>query len=241
MTAAHSARARSFGAAAAAYDRYRPGYPTTALDWVLPAEAREVADVGAGTGKLARALVERGLAVHAVEPDTEMLDELARRVPAARRHVGGAEELPFPDASLDAVLVGQAWHWVDTGRAVPEVRRVLRAGGRLALLWNTVVADAGWPREVVALDPDPTRPPNWRPEEVGLPAGAGERAEFRWDWRLTPDDLVACLATHSSYALVDSTEREERLSRVRAIATAHADADGLVTWPHVTLVVRWEP
>ena len=121
-----SDRSLSFGAQAAAYERGRPSYPPEAIDWLLPADARDVLDLGAGTGKLTTRLVERGLNVVAVDPIAEMLEVLSHALPQTPALLGTAEEIPLPDNSVDAVLVAQAWHWVDPERAIPEVARVLR-------------------------------------------------------------------------------------------------------------------
>jgi len=129
-------RARSFGAVAEAYERWRPAYPDVAVDWLVPPGAREVADVGAGTGKLTGLLLARGLQVTAVEPDEAMLGVLARVHPAAEARQAGADALPLADGAVDAVLVGQAWHWFPHARAAAEIRRVLRPGGWLGLVWN---------------------------------------------------------------------------------------------------------
>lgn len=98
-------RARSFGAAAQLYDRARPGYPVEAVRAALGRGARRVVDVGAGTGKLTRVLVGLGLDVVAVEPDPAMRALLPASVEAL---AGTAEELPLADASVDAVVAGQA-------------------------------------------------------------------------------------------------------------------------------------
>ena len=127
-------QAASFGAAAEAYERGRPEYPPAALDWLLPAGARDVLDLGAGTGKLTRQLVARGLNVVAVDPSGGMLEQLRAAVPGVPAMIGRAEEIPLQDGVVDAVLVAQAWHWVDPERAPREVARVLRPGGRLGLV-----------------------------------------------------------------------------------------------------------
>jgi SAM-dependent methyltransferase len=147
-------RALSFGRFADAYARWRPGYPSDAVDWMVPPDASRLADVGAGTGKLTAALVERGLVVHAVEPDPAMLAVLRRLVPEAVAHPGSSEALPLADRSVDAVLVADAWHWFEPEPSIAEVRRVLRPGGWLALVWNLVKPVEPWELELAGLDPD---------------------------------------------------------------------------------------
>jgi SAM-dependent methyltransferase len=116
----------SFGAAAAAYAEHRPGYAEDAVRWALEpvrdGQPVRVADLGAGTGKLTTTLAGLGAEVTAVEPDPQMLAELRRTMPAVRSVPGSAEAIPLPDASLDAVLAGQAMHWFAerrTGRSNP--------------------------------------------------------------------------------------------------------------------------
>src|SRR6478735_7811542 len=131
----------SFGAAAGAYESGRPDYPREAVDWMLapvrePGRALRVADIGAGTGKLTRTIVEAGAEVVAVDPDPDMLAALRAHVHGVPTFVGTGERMPLPDASVDAVLLGQAWHWVDPVAASAEAGRVLRSGGVLGLVWN---------------------------------------------------------------------------------------------------------
>ncbi len=110
-------------------------------------DARDVLDLGAGTGKLTTRLVERGLDVIAVDPIAEMLDVLRATLPDTPALLGTAEQIPLRDNSVDAVLVAQAWHWFDPERAVAEVARVLRPGGRLGLVWNIRDERLGWVKE----------------------------------------------------------------------------------------------
>lgn len=239
-------RARVFGSFAEDYDRYRPDYPAEALDWVLADDPRRVADVGAGTGKLTAALVDRRLDVVAIDPDEAMLAQLAERVPDAERHAGRAEELPLDDASVDLVLFGQAWLWVELEPAVAEVRRVLRPGGSLALLWNTVEDDAGgWVAEIESLDPAPPRTADWSPTDVGLPPGESELAAIRWTWWVSVDQDVRNLATHSGIATLADDEREALLDRARGIVERAVEeqdrGDGMIAWPHTCICVRWTP
>src|SRR3954464_7845825 len=123
-------RALSFGSAAAEYDAARPSYPAEAVQWAV-GDAGRVLDLGAGTGKLTRVVLDLGLEAVAVEPDDAM-----RALIPAESYAGTAEEIPLPDGSVDAIVVGQAFHWFDAARALPEMVRVLRPGGRIGLFWN---------------------------------------------------------------------------------------------------------
>lgn len=127
---------RSFGSAAAAYDVGRPGYPEPAVAWLMGAPARTVLELGAGTGKLTEALVAAGHDVHATDPDPEMLRVLKERCPDVRTDIATAEALPVSDRAYDVVVVAQAFHWFDAEQALPEIARVLKPGGHLALVWN---------------------------------------------------------------------------------------------------------
>ena len=184
---------------------------------VLPAGARHVLDLGAGTGKLTSVLLDLGLDVTAVEPDDAMR---ALVDPRATGLAGTAERVPLADASVDGVLVGQAWHWFDPASAVAEVRRVLRPGGTLGLLWNLLDDGVPWCAEVARLvgmedrlsalggnpggDPDGGDPPaagfGWtrHVEAFGQPADVGlllDNLRSRSVMILrTPDERAALLA-----------------------------------------------
>src|SRR4051812_10880257 len=122
--------ASSFGAVATAYAEHRPNYAQAAVRWALErAPGRRVLELGAGTGKLTATLVALGADVTAVEPDPAMLTQLRRALPAARAVQGRAEAVPLADASVDAVLAGNAMHWFDMEIAGPEIARVLRPDG----------------------------------------------------------------------------------------------------------------
>lgn len=121
------------------YARYRPTYPDAAIDLVLAGLGRPsrlvAADVGAGTGISARLLAERGVRVLAVEPNPAMR-EAAQHNERVTFRDGTAEATGLADGSVDLVLCAQAFHWFQPGPALAEFARVLRAGGRLALVWN---------------------------------------------------------------------------------------------------------
>lgn len=239
MTRSQRDRSLSFGAAAAAYERGRPTYPPEAIDWLLPPGAREVLDLGAGTGKLTTRLVERGLDVVAVDPVPEMLEVLSASLPQTRALLGTAEEIPLQDNSVDAVLVAQAWHWVDPARAIPEVARVLRPGGRLGLVWNTRDERLGWVRElgeIIGRDDDPVRNRVTLPE----PFTEVERHQLEWTNYLTPQALIDLVASRT-YCITSPTEvRTKTLDKVRELLATHpalANTNGLAL-PYITVCVR---
>jgi SAM-dependent methyltransferase len=229
----------SFGSAAAAYERGRPSYPPEAIDWLLPAGSRNVLDLGAGTGKLTTRLVERGLDVVAVDPVPEMLEVLRTSLPETPALLGTAEEIPLEDNSVDAVLVAQAWHWVDPARAIPEVARVLRPGGRLGLVWNTRDERLGWVRElgdIIGRDGDPVRNRATLPE----PFTEVERHQVEWTNYLTPQALIDLVASRS-YCITSPAEvRTKTLDKVRELLATHtalANTNGLAL-PYITVCVR---
>lgn len=111
-----------------------------------PLAGARVADVGAGTGIATVLLRERGAEVIAVEPGAAMAAELRRALPDVPLVRGDGNALPLADASCDLVTYAQSWQWTDTARSVPQARRVLRAGGALAVWWNTTAFDEPWLR-----------------------------------------------------------------------------------------------
>ncbi len=239
MTRSSQDPSLSFGSAAAAYERGRPSYPPEAIDWLLSAGARNVLDLGAGTGKLTTRLVERGLDVVAVDPIPDMLEVLRASLPETPALLGTAEEIPLEDNSVDTVLVAQAWHWVDPARAIPEVARVLRPGGRLGLVWNTRDERLGWVRElgnVIGRDDDPVRNRATLPE----PFTEVERHQVEWTNYLTPQALIDLVASRS-YCITSPAEvRTKTLAQVRQLLATHpalANTNGLAL-PYVTVCVR---
>jgi SAM-dependent methyltransferase len=217
-----AARSRSFGAVSDHYDEYRPGPAPDVLDWLLAPASRDVLDVGAGTGALTRLLVARGLRVTAVEPDRRMRGTLADRVAGASILDGSAEHLPVADASQDAVLAHSAWHWVDAGRAVPEVARVLRPGGRLAVAWTRLDREVAWVAELnhrIRLGL-PSTGSGWRPHTFGLPDGAPFEPpagphEIRFERRFTRAQLLGLAGTYSAVIVLPDDERAAMLERLR--------------------------
>ncbi len=148
MTEHPQRRARSFGAVADAYDRGRPSYPDAAVAWLVGDRPATVLELGAGTGKLTQRLVAAGHDVHATEPDEAMLAVLRRRLPDVRTSATSAEEIPVADQSVDVVVAAQCLHWFDPAVALPEVARVLRPGGHLAVVYNHRDERIPWVRKL---------------------------------------------------------------------------------------------
>jgi SAM-dependent methyltransferase len=239
----------SFGAVAGAYESGRPDYPREAVEWMLAPvrqhdRALRVADVGAGTGKLTRTIVEAGADVVAIDPDSSMLAELREHVHGVPTFVGTAERMPLPDASLDAVLLGQAWHWVDVVAASEEAGRVLRAGGVLGLVWNIRDEAVPWIAEL-------TRVMRGSHAETMLAEGGAQVAapigpleERSWQWTRTLGRTAFLdMVSSRSYIITATTEERARiLAAVRELfdAERRRDESGaeVVDIPYVTRAYR---
>jgi SAM-dependent methyltransferase len=234
-------RAASFGAAADAYERARPSYPEAAIDWLLSPVPRRVLDLGAGTGKLTRHLRARGLDVVAVEPSEGMRAQLSWSLPDVPVMAGSAERIPLQDASVDAVVVGQAWHWFDPVHAVPEVARVLKPGGWLGLIWNIRDRRDPWMDAFSGLEPehDNSEADSENPR-VGPPFGPVERFDLPWRQSTTPEALIDLLASRSYVIVLPEAERAALLAKVRQFLATDASTAGKteISVPYVTRCSR---
>jgi SAM-dependent methyltransferase len=235
-------RARAFGAVAAAYDRARPGYPAAAVRYAVGRDQGTVVDLGAGTGKLTRTVAALGYATIAVEPDDAMREVLAASLPGVEALAGTAEEVPVADASVDAVLVGQAWHWFDHARAAAEVRRIVRPGGCIALLYNVRDERTPWVRrfDVVTGEEFGTdlAPPQFDGVRGRPGFGPVEHRVFDHVEELQAADLRALASSFSFVALLPEAERSAMLATVDDVARDAARRDGLVELPYRLTVVR---
>ncbi|HEY1917031.1 MAG TPA: class I SAM-dependent methyltransferase [Streptosporangiaceae bacterium] len=237
------AQAASFGAAASVYERSRPSYPDEAIDWLLPPGARRVLDLGAGTGKLTRGLRDHGLEVMAVEPSEGMRAELSRVLADVTVLAGSAEDIPLDNGTVDAILVAQAWHWVDPARAVPEVARVLRPGGQLGLAWNIRDERVGWVADLGRLMHDDGNPERKSDSDdvslapvIGAPFGPTERFDVRWTRETTPAEILELVSSRSYIITMSPTERADVLAQVRELLDTHPDTAGRdeISLPYVT-------
>ncbi|MGA8250905.1 MAG: class I SAM-dependent methyltransferase [Mycobacterium sp.] len=217
-------RAMSFGAIAEDYDELRPQPPQQAVDWLVPSDCEVAVDVGAGTGLFTRTLVGRVAQVTAVEPDARMRTVLAARSPGLRVSEGRGESIPLPDAAAAAVFVSSAWHWMDPERAVPEIGRVLRDGGRFGLIWTSRDREVDWVRNLDRLPGgdrvDAQLDDRFRqrlyfdlPEPQIFDNVA--REVFRFVRTMTVGDAVAMLGTYSRAIIASSDDRTQALADAR--------------------------
>jgi SAM-dependent methyltransferase len=234
---------RSFEQVADVYERARPEYPAAAVAWVADEldlwPGRTVLDLGAGTGKLTRALVQTGARVVAVEPGEQMLSQLRRVIPEAEALHGAAEKIPLPDESIDAATMGQSFHWFRHDEALPELHRVLRRGGVIALLWNWRDQESELQERLNDLiasfvPAGRDRGPAWaEPLEASPLFSAAEKREFRFSQRLDSQALVDRIGSISFIAAASAERRADLAERLHALVETEG---GAVELPYVTFV-----
>ena len=220
MTGIHPTAAAGFSAAAEVYERARTGYPDEAVAWVAEklgiGPERDVLDLAAGTGKLTRQLVPFGARIVAVEPIDAMRSELERAVPGVEALAGTAEAIPLPDRSVDAVTCAQAFHWFRAEEAVAELRRVLRPGGGVALLWNgRDLDDERHARTEELFAPHRQEFQSGEEHWRGV-LGPLEHRRWHFTQALTYDDYVDRVASTSFVGAMSGERRLEFLDEVRA-------------------------
>ncbi|MFY9913522.1 MAG: class I SAM-dependent methyltransferase, partial [Nocardioidaceae bacterium] len=224
------------------YADFRPGYPDDAVEWLVGHAPAQVLELGAGTGKLTERMVALGHDVMATDPSEQMLDQLGRIVPRARRTACPAEDLPMANASFDVVVAAQAFHWFDHERALPEIARVLRPGGVLALVWNNADQKVPWVRKVFSLieaaaDAE-VRATTAAPGEtdVGRDPVAGselfapsaDRVVRHWQ-SMDRKALLGFCSSHSAVATLSDDRRHELLEQVGAIYDSYGRGpDGML-------------
>lgn len=223
-------RASSFGSVADAYDRYRPGPPLSAVDWILRTTGGTAADLGAGTGALTRVLAQRADTVVALEPDARMLAVLHRRSPDVPAMRSKAEDLPIRSERLDAAMVSSAWHWMDPDRTVAEIGRVLRPGGVLGVIWSGANRSIDWVAELLGTrDPSPGERDRRSRHRFELPPGSPfvdlESCTITWTKSMTREELVGLAGTYSSLITMPPVERERELERIRMITETVVGGD----------------
>lgn len=247
-------RGRSFGAVAADYAAWRPGYPADVVAFLAGGAAgndrpRRILDLGAGTGLLTEALVAAGHDVVAADVSADMLAELTARLPDVPTLVAGAESLPLPDGDRDVVVAAQAAHWFDPVAASKEFLRVLAPGGAVGFVWNIQQATEPWAEELARLQAEGgTRDQTGdRPEgnQAIVDAFATQlRADVevhrnRWVHRVPPEAVVGRAASSSRVALMDDDGRQAYLGRVRDLLDSHPDTRGRDELEQSYLTTAW--
>jgi SAM-dependent methyltransferase len=227
----HPSAAIGFERSAAEYERGRPGYPPEAAAFIRT-ELRlgvdsKVVDLAAGTGKLTRALVESDSVVIAVEPLAAMRTQFARALPHTLILGGLAERLPMRNDSVDAIAVANAWHWFDSPRALSEAHRVLKPGGRLAVIYNRRDERVAWiARLTEIIDAHRADTPQYRSgkwHEVFETTALFEpldQTDFVWEQPLTRATLRDRVASISFIADLDTRDRQRVLADVDELAAA---------------------
>jgi len=240
-------RRLTFGEHADAYERARPPWPEEAARWLVPEDAELVVELGAGTGKLTRAVAALGVRVVAVEPDPRMLVVL--RGLGLEGVEGSAEAIPFGDGVADAVVAGSSVHWFELGQALPEIHRVLRPGGRFGFGWNhrddrhPAIGRMG---EAVHAAQRRTRGPRWRSRDwaaeltaTGL-FGDVERASFEHVHELPREALRDHLMSYSGVAALPEGERRRVFAEVARLLDSDesVSSNGRLRLPFVVTAYR---
>ncbi|HZY91259.1 MAG TPA: class I SAM-dependent methyltransferase [Thermoplasmata archaeon] len=236
---------QGFDRAAAAYERSRPEYPEAAVAHLCRVlgigPGRIVLDLGAGTGKLTRAVDGRGATLWALEPTAAMRELLHRRLPEVTLVEGTAEAIALPSESVDAVVCAQAFHWFEPTRATAEIARILRPAGGLGLLWNLRDESVPWVAELTRiLDRRDTGVPRGRTMAWKAPFAASglfepiAEAEFSLVQRADLETMLDRVRSVSFIALLPSAEQEAVIGEVRRLIDGSPEA-----WDHGAVVLPY--
>jgi SAM-dependent methyltransferase len=177
-----------------------------------------VLDLGAGSGRLTRELVRRFENVLAVEPD----DEMRSLLNVGTVQAGSAEEIPLPDTSVDAVFVGEAFHWFDPNRAISEISRVLQPRGALAIVsTHWFETEPPLPDSALSLLREPhdrastQRRPAWYPAFEASPFEPLHCENYEEQTTVDAERLLTLYSTTSAIAALSHEEREALFTTVR--------------------------
>jgi len=224
----------SFETVAELYERARPPYADAAVEWLAArlgiGAGSRVLDLAAGTGKLTRQILALGADVVAVEPGDEMRGVLERVVPGAEALAGSAEEIPLPPGFVNAVTVGQAFHWFRQQEAFAEMHRVLRPGGGFGLLWNrwddTDPLLAAVDEVLEAHRAPSAAAPSWRDRYDATLFGPPEERSFHQHRLMSADALVEWAGSTSGVVNASREDQTRIEQEIRRLAHGH---DGAVS------------
>lgn len=222
----HATAQSGFDADAARYARGRPDYPAQVTGWLRDrvelGPRKTAVDLGAGTGKFTRRLVATGARVVAVEPVAAMRQRLASELPGTEVLAGSATSIPLGDASVDAIVCAQAFHWFAAADALAEMHRVLRPGGSLGLIWNTKDDSVPWVKSAFAvIEPYEGDVPRfhtgeWRSAFPANGFGPLREERFRHEHRGAPEVVIVDrLLSVSFISGLPETQREAVAAQLR--------------------------
>lgn len=232
--------AQSFQDGGEHYHQVRPGYPVDSADWLLPSGARTAADLGAGTGKFTALLVDRGLEVAAVDPSTDMLEQLRKAFPEVHAVEGTAEATTLADSAFDVVSVAQAWHWCDPLKASTEIARILRPQGTLGLIWNQLDTSVPWVHRLSRImHAGDVHKPDFRPH-IGPEFTGLESHLTRWEDPLTPEDILELVKSRSYYLRANDATRAKVTANLEWYLLEHLGhaPGGILHLPYLTQTWR---
>lgn len=253
MTNIHPVAAEGFQAGAAAYVAGRPEYPPEIEAWLSQdlglSKGKTALDLAAGTGKFSPRLLATGATVIAVEPVRAMLNELIRQYPGIHARSGSAEHIPLDDASVDAVVCAQSFHWFATPEALKEIHRVLKPGGALGLVWNVRDDSVPWVAALSRImrpyegDAPRFHSQKWRCVFPAEDFGPLHEQRFRNAHTGPPEKVIIDRVLSVSFmAALPLEEQEHVTSQLREIIAAAPELAGKaqVTFPYETLACSVE-
>ena len=247
MTVSHSEALKGFGNAAQTYARGRPEYPGEVLTWLRQnfdlGPSKTAIDLGAGTGKFTKLLIQTQATVIAVEPVEAMRTELVAALPRILVLAGTAQAMNLKDAGSDAVLCAQAFHWFANDAALTEIHRVLKPSGKLGLIWNVRDESVDWVAAITQIitpyEGDAPRyyKGEWRRAFTGRLFSDLTEACFAYQHVGSPQQVILDRILSVSFiAALPESERSKVAQKISALISSHPELKGreVVAFPYQT-------